>query len=248
MDKLPRRQDSTPGQEHLDRRDDILNPDPAIDNPIELQWQRQQYSKSLEDVASRSETPRADTCNRVFEGYVRQQATEEEATATELLSGIVPAPVALRLYTSHFFSTWNSRLFEFGAVLFLASIFPETLLPMSVYALVRSSAAIVFAQTIGSWIDRGDRLVVVRTSIIGQRLTVAASCGLFWALAQQGAAMDERLKHGLFALTVVLACGENVCSVMNLVSVERDWVWNTTFIVKPLAKSPPAGCCHHRRQ
>merc|ERR1712000_67280 len=42
--------------------------------------------------------------------------------------------IARRLYVSHFLSTWNSRIFEFGAVLYLASIFPGTLLPMSVYA------------------------------------------------------------------------------------------------------------------
>ncbi|KAK5123160.1 hypothetical protein LTR85_003358 [Meristemomyces frigidus] len=35
------------------------------------------------------------------------------------------------LYTSHFFSTWNSRTFEFGAFLFLAAIYPHTLLPAS---------------------------------------------------------------------------------------------------------------------
>ncbi|RYP22147.1 hypothetical protein DL767_009121 [Monosporascus sp. MG133] len=107
------------------------------------------------------------------------------------------------LYISHFLSTWNSRLFEFAAVLFLASIFPHTLLPMSVYALVRSGAAILFAQPIGSLIDKGNRLTVVRISIIGQRLAVAASCGLFWVLEQQGDNVKGRLKTGLF---------------------ERDWV------------------------
>ena len=43
-----------------------------------------------------------------------------------------------RLYTSHALSTWNSRLFEFGAFLFLAKIYPLTLLPASVYALART--------------------------------------------------------------------------------------------------------------
>ncbi|TLD16216.1 uncharacterized protein PgNI_00056 [Pyricularia grisea] len=141
----------------------------------------------------------------------------------------VPRSLELRLYVSHFLSTWNSRLFEFAAVLFLASIFPNTLLPMSVYALVRSGAAIVFGQSIGSWIDRGDRLTVVRVSIVGQRLAVAFSCGLFWALELRGhwmmdSSSSRGLGDGLFALTVVLACVEKLCSVMNLVSVERDWV------------------------
>lgn len=136
----------------------------------------------------------------------------------------VPRSLEIRLYVSHFLSTWNCRSFEFAAVLFLASIFPDTLLPISVYALVRSGAPIIFGQLIGSIIDRGNRLTVVRASIVGQRLAVAASCGLFWALELRGQRIDGRFRDGLFALTIVLACVEKLCAVMNLVSVERDWV------------------------
>ena len=77
----------------------------------------------------------------------------------------VPAHIARRLFVSHFLSTWNSRVFEFGAVLYLATIFPGTLLVMSVYALVRGLSAIIFAPAIGQYIDRGNRLQVVRVSI-----------------------------------------------------------------------------------
>ncbi|KAH7016310.1 Ferroporti-1 [Microdochium trichocladiopsis] len=130
----------------------------------------------------------------------------------------------IRLYVSHFLTTWNSRLFEFAAVLFLASTFPQTLLPMSVYALARSAATVIFAQALGTAIDKMNRLAVVQTSIIGQRLATAASCGVFWALEQQGAQMQSHLKSGLFGLVVALACAEKLCSVLNLVSIERDWV------------------------
>ncbi|KAI8161003.1 Solute carrier family 40 member 1 [Colletotrichum sp. SAR 10_70] len=73
----------------------------------------------------------------------------------------ISKPVVFRLYVSHFLSTWNSRLFEFGAVLFLASIYPGTLMPMSIYALVRGVFAVILSPSIGSWIDRGNRLSVV---------------------------------------------------------------------------------------
>lgn len=136
----------------------------------------------------------------------------------------IPASLTRRLYVSHFLSTWNSRFFEFGAILFLASIFPGTLMPLSIYALARSAAAILFAHSVGSWIDHGNRLVVVRVSIVGQRAAVATSCGIFWILDQDVAALGPRMRNGLFAVTVVLACVEKICSMMNLVSVERDWV------------------------
>ena len=70
-----------------------------------------------------------------------------------------------QLYVSHFLSTWNVRGFEFGAVLFLATIFPGTLLPMSIYALVRAASAILLSPVVGRYIDSGGRLQVIRVSI-----------------------------------------------------------------------------------
>lgn len=87
----------------------------------------------------------------------------------------VPPRVTNRLYISHFLSTWNSRVFEFGAALYLASIFPGTLLPMSVYALTRGASAIVFSPAIGQYIDTGNRLQVVRLSI-GNRKPLFSYC------------------------------------------------------------------------
>lgn len=70
-----------------------------------------------------------------------------------------------RLYVSHALSTWNSRVFEFGAFLFLASIWPQSLLPASVYALARAASAAILSPWLGLYIDRNDRLQVVRLSI-----------------------------------------------------------------------------------
>ena len=60
------------------------------------------------------------------------------------------ASIMQPLCVSHFLSTWNSRVFEFGAVLFLAKIFPGTLLPSSLYALVRARATIGFSPIVGN--------------------------------------------------------------------------------------------------
>jgi len=110
-----------------------------------------------------------------------------------------------------------------GAVFFIAAIFPGTLLPMSTYALVRSAAAVMLSPALGSWIDKGDRLKVVRVSIVGQRLAVGASCGIFWILYERKE-LGTKLRVGLSVVNILLACIEKLCSVLNLVSVERDWV------------------------
>ncbi|KAA8913452.1 hypothetical protein TRICI_003212 [Trichomonascus ciferrii] len=129
-----------------------------------------------------------------------------------------------RLYVSHFLSTWNFRGFEFGAVLFLASIFPGTLLPMSIYALVRAGTSIAFASQIGQYIDHGNRLKVVRASIIWQRIAVVFSCAGFWVLLTQKTKLPVWAIYMLFGVNVALGCVERLCSTMNTVSVERDWV------------------------
>lgn len=77
----------------------------------------------------------------------------------------VSSSIRQRLYTSHFLSTWNSRAFEFGAILFIAKIYPNTLLPASIYALVRAGSAVCLAPAIGRYIDRANRLQVARVSI-----------------------------------------------------------------------------------
>ncbi len=94
-----------------------------------------------------------------------QDGSSQDPGGNETITNDVPPAITRRLYISHFLSTWNSRVFEFGAVLYLASIFPRTLLPMSVYALARGASAIVFSPAVGRYIDTGNRLQVVRLSI-----------------------------------------------------------------------------------
>lgn len=138
-------------------------------------------------------------------------------------TGPVPRDVRHRLYTSHFLSTWNSRVFEFGAILYLANIFPSTLLPVSVYALVRGAAAVLLSPAVGHYVDVGNRLQVVRLSIVAQRSVVAASCTLFYLLSTD-ISQSTPLTAVMLVLLTVLACLEKLCSIMNLVAVERDWV------------------------
>lgn len=163
------------------------------------------------------------------------EATASEPFITPESSSVsLPTTLTVRLYTSHLLSTWNSRLFEFGAVLFLADIFPGSLLPLSIYALVRNAAAILGAQAVGDAVDgagrRGRRLGVVRLSIVAGRISVAGSCAICILLdLRRGERHDWRLGTdavalGLFIVLVALACMEKLASVMNLVAVERDWV------------------------
>ena len=141
----------------------------------------------------------------------------------ELESNGNASAIERRLYISHFLSTWNSRVFEFGAVLTLAHIYDDTLLPASLYALTCAASAVFLSPLVGHYVDREDRLKVVRCSIIGQRTAVILSCPGFWILAAY-TAIVPLAKSLLFSILCLLACVEKLCSIMNLIAIERDWV------------------------
>lgn len=109
------------------------------------------------------------SCQQVNEERVRDERSPllapDAGRRHNTLRHRIPAPIARRLYLSHFLSTWNSRLFEFGAILYLATVFPGTLMPLSLYALARGLSAVIFASAVGLYIDASDRLRVVRVSI-----------------------------------------------------------------------------------
>lgn len=61
--------------------------------------------------------------------------------------------------------------------------------------------------------------------LVLQRVAVAVSCTLFFILVR-GWATSEAWKTGSLLILVVLSCVEKLASIMNLVSIERDWVFS----------------------
>lgn len=148
---------------------------------------------------------------------------ENQYPATGRHKNKSPGPILHRLYISHTLSTWNARTFEFGAVIFLAAIFPGTLWFASCYALFRAAAAAALGSWVGSLVDSKNRLHVVRQSIVWQRVAVAVSCLILVVLL----ASDPKsglVLYGLFATIVALAGVEKLAFVANTVAVERDWI------------------------
>ena len=115
---------------------------------------------STQGVATITEPPRSQSPLE----YREQHRSEALSNGNGVHAQITWA-IEWKLYISHFLSTWNSRSFEFGSVLFLAHIYPNTLLYLSLYAIVRSASAIVFAPIIGRAIDKHARIWTVRISI-----------------------------------------------------------------------------------
>lgn len=154
-----------------------------------------------------------------------QTAPRAQLSIDDTVEAVIQASKIRRcLYLSHLLSTLNSRVFEFGAVLFLANLFPGDLVPASVYALVRAISAICLAPMVGRYVDSGNRLKVVRHSIVGQRIAVVLSCSLLWLMPGSYVESITFVQVIWLGGLAALACVEKLCSIMNLISIERDWV------------------------
>ncbi|CAK4031549.1 Ferriportin iron efflux transporter [Lecanosticta acicola] len=139
-----------------------------------------------------------------------------DATESSHISDREHGTICGLLYISHFLSAWNSRVFEFGAFLFLANIYPQTLLPASVYALARAASAALLSPMLGSYLDRTN---------LSQRVAVAISCILLFLMAEYSYLREGILTYvGCLSALSLLACVEKLGSVLNTISVERDWV------------------------
>lgn len=68
--------------------------------------------------------------------------------------------------------------------------------------------------------------------LVVQRIAVATSCAAFLVMEPR-IANQQWMQNLLLAGVTVLACVEKLCAIMNLVSVEKDWV-TTSSVLTPL--------------
>lgn len=74
------------------------------------------------------------------------------------------------------------------------------------------------------------------TIIVLQRLAVAASCAIFYALAR-GFPVTKDGRVGILAVVSLFACVEKLSSMANFVSVEKDWVGLSDFVLYKLGQA-----------
>ena len=153
---------------------------------------------------------------------------------------LLPPPVedelsrkhALCLYASHFLSMWNSRVYEFAAIIFIQNAFPGNLVASSINGIAETVCVILFSSALGRWVDRApSRLRTLLTTIVVNRITVVVSCSV-WFLVLSAA--DGSYKRSLFALVLILGMVEKSSRSANILSMERDWI--------PSIAAPPKSC------
>ncbi|KAH8148556.1 uncharacterized protein LAJ45_07267 [Morchella importuna] len=152
------------------------------------------------------------------------------------------------LYLSHFLSTWNARGYEFAAIIFTASAYPETLMASSIRGIITTIATLALSASVGRWCDtHPSRLQTLRITIFLQRTCVVLAClGWFFIVGEeflggglfsvmpvpasrkggQAGILDGNwlAKAAIMAVVMTLGIGERLSAVGNMIVMERDWV------------------------
>jgi solute carrier family 40 (iron-regulated transporter), member 1 len=119
-----------------------------------------------------------------------------------------------KLYISHFFNTWDERMYEFASCLLIITKFSDTMLPYSIFGLTIATSGILFNGYIGKLIDQCSRLNLVISTILVQKIMILMCCVMLFV-------MNSYID--LFILTI-MSCIAKLASVANTIAVEKDWV------------------------
>ncbi|CZT09511.1 uncharacterized protein RCO7_03659 [Rhynchosporium graminicola] len=130
-----------------------------------------------------------------------------------------------KIYLVHFLFMWNSRTFEYVSIILVASAFPEGLTATSIRGMASTLSTILFASSVGSWIDKSlNRVAPLRTMIMINHASIV-TIYLMWMLWPAVAEVDSKImKNGLFALIILLDVVETLSTAGSLLSITRDWV------------------------
>ncbi|KAK4050131.1 hypothetical protein OIV83_003702 [Microbotryomycetes sp. JL201] len=152
--------------------------------------------------------------------------TQAAAQPTACTAEPTNAKVAIwSLAAQHLAASWDIRTYEFAAYLFLIVLFPDTLVPASIFGFATTGVAICLSGPVGRLVDTSPRLAFVRRCIIVQKLTVLSAYSLFLVLFLRLRSDGISAKAwSIFACIVALSAVLNLSNVAYSVSIERDWI------------------------
>ncbi|MCJ1270058.1 hypothetical protein MMC22_009952 [Lobaria immixta] len=124
------------------------------------------------------------------------------------------------LYLSHFLSMWNSRTYEYGAILFIQAAFPGNLLPSCINGITETVCVLISSSALGRWVDAAPtRLRPLLLTIFANRITLVACCILWLFLLYTP---RDALKKVMFVIILLLGMVEKASRMTNILSMERD--------------------------
>ncbi|XP_067649774.1 solute carrier family 40 member 1-like [Haliotis asinina] len=136
--------------------------------------------------------------------------------------------ITLRVYCSHFLSTWGDQMWCFGVGLFLIELSPTSLLLTAVNGLATGITVLLAGALVGAWVDRTHRLTAAQVALALQNTFVAlCACALCIHLSCHGLIVslwNGWLMTLSYASIIFFAVLADLSSAARILIIERDWV------------------------
>ncbi|KAK4048612.1 hypothetical protein OIO90_005782 [Microbotryomycetes sp. JL221] len=153
-----------------------------------------------------------------------QSASADDIVVDEEQNQNIDRKSFAALAAQHFAGSWDTRLYEFLAYVLLIVLFPDDLVPASIFGFVTTGAAVCLSGSVGQLVDTSPRLQFVRRCIIIQKATIAISYALFLVLFLNLKGDSSAKTWTIFATIVVCSSLLGLATIGISVSIERDWV------------------------
>lgn len=136
------------------------------------------------------------------------------------------------LYLQRFLSAWGDRMWQFAVPVIFIDLFRDTLLPTSLYVMIVYIVVIQFLPSLGSWIDKADRLQVQQICLKIENVCVVFASFIICLVTSTSTTFKSEGQFFLsdwetIAWFVVLILLGSVGELFNntlVVSMDKDWV------------------------
>lgn len=131
------------------------------------------------------------------------------------------------LYGAHALQAFGDRTWAFAVPMLFMNIFPDSLLPSALFSMILYLGNFLLMAPIGSWVDRTDRLTVMRMAVYGQGLAILANIAFLWLLLplvpdSGDLVFDTKISLCFSAIMVTAILAELMGNAASI-SIERDW-------------------------
>ena len=129
-----------------------------------------------------------------------------------------------KLYTMHLCYSFVAKSWDTAIILFIAQLTNNSLRVVALCGFLSSLSIFLFMTSIGRWLDKSDRLIVVKTSLIIKLIAVTTAYLICAFLINYNNIIHTTLFTIFLYLLPILFAITGVCFSTINQSVEKDWL------------------------
>lgn len=130
----------------------------------------------------------------------------------------------LMLFSMHLAFTFTARMWDMAVTLFLAELSDNSLSVISCAGLFNTISVIFFMPTIGTYLDKSDRLTAANSALGIKLITVSSAYVLFALFLREQSISGQVAPIPNLAILIVLAGISGLAFSAVSQSVEKDWI------------------------